>query len=243
MSGVLIAPMMRFDKATVSNRPFPHVLKDGALDSEAYRALLETFPSCPPGSGPTGFSLFWGDEDYDRLLREQPVWKAFFDTFHCQAFVDYAVEQFREAYARDGCTIGLDQARYVPYCEDRIDKENRHLRKLEHEPHELWVRVDTYQGKTGYSRQMHLDWRRRLMTTLIYFCDADEIDLEGGELVLHGPRYRFWQRPVMVVPRHNRMVMFPCSRESWHSVPVIRSLKAPRSYVQVHVSSSVNAWR
>ena len=167
-----------------------------------------------------------------------------FETFHSQAFVEWGVGQFAGVWQREGCKIDLSGARYVPYREDRVDKERGALRKVEHEPHELWVRMDVHQGRVGYSRPVHLDHARRLISMLIYFCDHAESGMAGGELLLHGAegRHEGSRVPTRVAPRHNLMVAFPCSNVSHHSVPRITSAAAPRNYIQVHISSSVDVW-
>lgn len=227
----------------VQSAPFPHLLVDDFLAAEDYQALRESFPSCPSSTGPTGFSLYWGDEGYTKQL-EIPVWKDLFQTFHSQGFIDSVVALFGDTWKKDGCKIDLSRATYVPYQEHRIDKELRHLRKVEHLPHELWIRMDIHQGKAGYQRKIHLDHRRRLVSLLFYLYDHQENELDGGELLLHKGKRQGWlsAKPVKVVPRHNRMVMFPCSARSFHSVPMVKSLKAPRNFLQVVISSSVDAW-
>lgn len=225
--------------------PFPHVVRESFIEPESYRQLCRTFPACPPSTGPTGFSLYWGDDAYACLLDEQPAWRALFDTFHSQAFIEWGREQFAGVWEREGCEIDLDAARYVPYREDRIDKERATLRRIEHEPHELWVRVDIHQGRVGYSRPVHLDHARRLVSMLIYMCDHAENRMVGGELFLHGANARDAQAqpPIKISPRHNLMVAFPCTNGSQHSVSKITSTALPRNYVQVHISSSVNVWQ
>ncbi|HEX8337265.1 MAG TPA: hypothetical protein VF621_11090, partial [Pyrinomonadaceae bacterium] len=121
----------------VKTRPFPHVVHEQFIRPEHYRRLAETFPACPPTAEPTGYSLFWGDEGYERLLEEQPVWRALHETFHSQRFIDWAVEQFSSIWRREGCRIDLSRARYVPYREDRIDEARPSLRRVEHAPEEL----------------------------------------------------------------------------------------------------------
>jgi hypothetical protein len=74
---------------------------------------------------------------------------------------------------------------------------------------------------------------------LIYFCDQTESQMQGGELFLHSDDSGPLQR---IAPRHNLMVAFPCSNKSRHSVSQITSTNAPRNYVQVHISSSVDVW-
>ncbi|MCA1636226.1 MAG: polysaccharide pyruvyl transferase family protein [Acidobacteria bacterium] len=222
-----------------NEQPFPHLIHDHFIQPESYEQLRRSFPKCPPNTGPTGYSLYWSDKGYQKLLDSEPAWKALFHSFHSQAFIDWAREQFAPWWSQLGCTIDLANARYVPYREDRIDKDRETLRRVEHEPEQLWVRMDIYQGHVGYARATHVDHRRRLLSMLIYFCDQRENQMEGGELLLHDAA----GVPVaQVVPRHNLMVAFPCAAQSHHSVPPIRSLAAPRNYIQVQISSSVEIW-
>ena len=235
--------MLDFVIAQVRRQPFPHIVKDNFVAPELYQALRRSFPDCPPNSGPTGYSYFWGDAEYEKLMAGSPAWKALFDATQSQAFIDYCVRQFGEVCAEADCTIDLGKARYVAYCESRADKERRYLPKVEHEPHELWVRTDILQGRTGYSRQSHLDHRRRLLGLLVYFCDAEENEMQGGELVLHAHDGQADPaNDVVFKPRHNRLIGFACTNDSFHSVPKILSQKAPRNFIQIGVSSSVDAW-
>jgi len=227
----------------VIEKPFAHVTDSAFIEPEAYERLRQTFPDCPPSSGPSGHSLFWEDEGYQRLLAEHPEWQALSDAFHSQAFIDWAIAQFGPVWARERCVIDLAKAVYVPYHEDRIDKERRYLRKIEYAPHELWVRMDIHQGKVGYTKSIHRDHARRLLTMLVYVCDHTENELSGGELLLQSrPFVRWFSPPIMIRPRENLMVSFPCSGRSYHSVPRITSLGAPRNYLQIQISSSVDAW-
>src|SRR5882672_6506219 len=154
---------------SVNLNPFPHVISSEFIAPNAYQELCRSFPQCPPSTGPTGFSLFWGDEGYARLLEEQPAWRGLFDTFHSQRFIEWGRQQFAMVWERAGCKINLSGVRYVPYREDRIDKERATLRKVEHEPHELWVRMDIHQGKVGYDRVVHVDHARRLIISWLRF--------------------------------------------------------------------------
>lgn len=231
---------MTFAVAPVSRDPFPHVLQDNYLEPDLYRALADSFPECPPATGPTGFTSYWGDPDYDALLAASPAWRALFDRFHSQAFVDHALAQFGETFASES-VHDLSRARYVPYLESRADKERAKIRDVRHAPDELWVRVDIMQGRTGFDRGVHLDHRRRAATLLIYFSDAEENEMEGGELVLHGPAGADAAR--VIAPRSNRSVFFPCCNASRHSVSPIRAQARPRDVVQVTLSSSVDLWR
>jgi hypothetical protein len=228
----------------IRRTPFPHVVVDNFIAPSLYQALCSSFPVCPANSGPTGYSYFWGDPEYDALIAGNPAWKSLFELTQSQKFIDYCVSQFGDVCREYDCTIDLGRARYVAYCESRADKELRYLSHVDLQPHELWVRTDILQGNTGYSRRVHLDHRRRLIALLIYCCDADENKMEGGDLVLHAPKRGEVSlgEDATIRPRHNRMVAFACSNNSLHSVPEIRSQLAPRNFIQITVSSSVDAW-
>ena len=228
-----------FTPLPLSPQPFPHVLSDGYLEADLYEALRSSFPECPPGSGPTGYNYFWGDPEYEQLLQGSEAWRTFFHRFHSQAFVDYVRAQFREVIERE-CVVDLSNARYVPYQESRADKEQPRLAKVEHAPDELFVRLDVAQARKGYDRGAHLDHRRRVATMLIYFCDADEIEMTGGDLRLH--RGEHGEVAEVIRPRHNHMAMFPCHNASWHSVSPITAQNGPRNFVQISLSSSIDLW-
>ncbi len=233
-------PVCDLTRLEVNRKPFPHVIHEQFIRPELYRQLCESFPACPPTPEPTGHSLYWGDEGYRQLLDEQPAWRALHRTFHDQRFIEWAAEQFAPIWRECGCTIDPARARYVPYREDRIDKARRALRRVEHTPEELFVRIDIYQGRVGYGRPIHVDHRRRLISLLVYFCDP----MQGGELLLHtGPKQHWYgARPKRVEPRHNLMVAFPCTPNSHHSVSPITSQASLRNYIQVQISSSVDIW-
>ena len=226
---------MSFDYLPVAEAPFPHVLADDWLDSAAYSRLAASFPDCPRNSGPTGYTLFWGDPEYDRLIAQDPDWSAFFHAFHNQQFIEYSIRQFASVFEEEA-VVDLSGARYVPFAETRADKQRATIADTGLAPDDLWVRVDIMQGRPGYSRGAHLDHRRRAITLLIYFSDATE--MVGGELLLHASD----GAKTMITPRQNRMVMFPCSNASMHSVAPIVSQSQPRNFVQVTVSSSIDLW-
>lgn len=225
----------------VETRPFAHIVREGFLRPDLYAALSETFPDPPPSVSPSGHALYWGDPAYDQLLAEHACWRELFDACQSPAFVEYVLAQFADAFAR--CLVDLGRATFVRYQESRADKERRHLQNPLHRPEELWVRMDLHRGHRGYDRGIHVDHRRRLMTMLIYFCDAREARMLGGSLVLEPSALGFPRhRRKVVVPAKNRMAMFACSADSFHSVPPILFTTQHRRYIQIHLSSSVDVW-
>jgi len=222
---------------SINNRPFPHVVHKQFIDPAIYRQLCDSFPTCRARTGPSRFSLYWGDEDYQRLLDEEPVWQTLFSMFHSQRFIDWTKEQFAPVWDELGYKVDLSHARYVPYREDRVDKQREVLREIKHAPDELWVRMEIHQAGVGYWRKIHVDHRRRLLTMLIYFCDHEANRMHGGELLLHNG-----SEATRIAPRPNLMAAFPCSSRAFHSVAPITAQAASRNYLQVHISSSVDLW-
>ena len=160
-----------------------------------------------------------------------------------QMFIKACVAQFRETFIECGCKIDLDSVRFVPYLESREDKERRFISDVKHEMYEIFVRPDILQGHVGYSRSVHLDHRRRLMTLLVYLCDADENGMEGGDLVLVSKEKSLGLSGERAIrPAHNRMVAFACSNASHHRVTNIIRQNAPRNFLQITLSSSVDIW-
>lgn len=236
------SPACDLSQLQVNNVPFTHVTNDQFIKPELYQQLCDSFPTCPPKIGPTGFSLYWGDERYDRLVATNDAWSRLFNTFQSQSFIDWCYRQFADVWESENCGIDVSRARYVAYQEDRIDKERATLQKVVHEPDELWVRMDIHQGQIGYDRPIHLDHARRLLSMFVYLCDPSENEMAGGELLLHADKKGSTPSVASISPRHNLMVAFPSTIRSFHSVAKIKSQQAPRNYIQVHISSSVDIW-
>ena len=225
------------DPSLIDARPFWHIVQDDWLDADLYAAAAGAFPTCPPASGPTGYTMFWGDPAYDELIERHAAWRRLFKHFHSQAFVDQMIGLLRPVIERE-CRFDLSNARYVPFLETRDEKQRLWLRHPDRAADDIWVRFDIMQGRVGYGRSAHLDHRRRLASLLLYMSDGDENEMAGGDLVLHGE-----SAGRVVRARHNRMVLFPCHRASRHSVTPIVSQSAPRNFVQVTLSSCQDLWK
>ena len=75
-----------------------------------------------------GQSLYWGDPEYDAHMAASPAWKKVHD-MHSQEWIEYIIREFGEYWASEGCKVDLSKALYVPYLEDRTDKELLALRR------------------------------------------------------------------------------------------------------------------
>lgn len=244
--------------------PFPHVVADGFLRPEVLAKLEAAFPGLDERDPerPSEYTLFWGDEGFDRLVAKEEAWRTLFDAINSQAFLDYAIRQFQPAFERCGCRLNVERATWVSYQEPRSAKE-AHGALAPLEADQLYSRLDLHRAWTGYQRRIHLDHLRRFVTMLIYFDDQADIGMVGGELLLHRRRpelglfqkaggtqapwflsrvRHLWSPPITVEPRRNRMVMFPCTSQAWHSVPRIRATERPRTFLQIRLSAAEPVW-
>ena len=53
------------------------------------------------------------------------------------------------------------------------------------DPNDVFVRMDIAQGEPGYEKTVHCDRPNRLTSMLIYFCNKDDIGMEGGDFRVH----------------------------------------------------------
>ncbi len=261
-----LGKLFRLDSPPLRDRPFAHAVIDDFFRPDVFAELKRTYPKIEARSASKHWArgLYWGDPAYDRLLAEQPIWRSLFDAVHSQSFVDYIGRLFEDAWSAPDCLIDFHQARFISFQENRQDKEAGRLDHPEQGAHDIWSRLDIYHGWPGYRRAAHLDHRRRLLSMLVYFDSPEEIGMVGGELELHDPSFDLnlmgrlgayrcpsawlavrgaWSQPLVIKPQKNRAAMFPCTPRSWHSVPAIKALREPRSFLHIVLSSSREAWR
>lgn len=237
-------PVLDLTLRPLYTKPFGHVVVEEFIRPDVYQELLASFPSTlPTEETANSLTCYWGSETYEHLIEHNWAWKALFEATHSQAFIDYALAQFQSVYRTKGCLLELKNTSYVHHQESDEEKKQA-FPVIDLSPEQLWVRMDIRQGEVGYHRLRHVDWRRRLVSMLIYLCDKDENQMEGGDLVLHPPFLpKFNPFTKTVEPRHNRMAAFACPANSIHSVPLIKRQTAPRKFIQILVSSSIQAWR
>lgn len=228
-----------FNISSIINNPFPHVIKQQFIQSEIYDELKPSYPDLPRSGGRTGYSLYRGDPGYDNFIQNHHEWKVLFNCLMSQEFINYVTQQFGNMFESNGCFIDPNRVRFKDFIEAREDMRE-HIHPPEHYlPEDLFVRIDIQQGKTGYSKGPHCDLLRRFATCLIYFNDADEIKMQGGELRLHQPGGEIYSK---ITPRNNLAVIFPRFPNSFHSGQLITYCKKPRNFLYIAISSTHNIW-
>ena len=222
----------------LASEPFPHAVIDGLFAPEVFAALRESYPECPPASGPTGHTIHRGDPLFGAQMQAFPVWHDLFERCNSPAFVAELAALFADEIAR-AASVERGRLRFVDHIETRAEKETNRITDPVLPAEALFVRFDFMQGMNSYTRAAHLDHPRRLATMLVYFDAPGPETFDGGDLVLHDTAGRAVRR---VAPAENRAVLFACSDRSWHSVDAVTACRRPRRFMQLAVSSCHDIW-
>ena len=224
--------------------------------------------------GRAGRDLYPGDELYDELLRSSSAWREFSEFVDSQAYIDLTLDLFGEYLADFGCLAEADKIRYEHWIESRevlaekTSKASRMVGKVkaaigvsgkedQANPNSMFVRMDIAQGEVGYEKVVHSDRPNRLTSMLIYFCDKQEIGMEGGDFRVHKhkedkPIDDYERHPkatdtdivASFEPKENFGGMFIGCNNSYHSATAVVRSNKYRNFVYSSVASRARRlWR
>ena len=264
-----IERIFNFGHADVVEHPYPHIATESFFEPEFYWRLEAEFPEDgyfdrrSPG-GRTGRDLYSADPQFASFLSQAPAWRELHALINSPSFIRFAMDTFGPHMDSFGCRVSPEQARFSEYVEDRthlvgktrlsqlLGAARSVLRGGEDESmvNDLYVRFDVEQGGVGYSKPVHCDIKNRVASVVVYFCDADEIGLEGGDLRIHEhleskemgdyERHPDEKRTRVVRTlrtRHNCGAFFLCPNNSYHSVTPITAVNGYRRFIYLNVSS------
>jgi hypothetical protein len=228
-----------------SNSPHPHVVIEEIVAPEVYSAMR--FPDERIAVG-AKWGLTSGDPDYDSVLQDA-AWKSLHDVLRGETFVHGLLDLFARDLRKAACLVDPGAAHLVPFVESRAQKEQAVL-ETAGDPNELFTRLDFQsKGEGGYRDFVHLDWARRVVGGILFFSDAEEEGLEGGELALYrdrGFRNDRWchdpELTALFPPKHNSGVIFLNSNEGFHGPRAITALRGRRRWLYYTISSRVDVW-
>ncbi len=258
--------MIQATSDEVVAEPFPHVIRQPFLDPEFYARLRADFPADHlfdrevNVGGRSGRDIYRGDLQMDELLTNSEAWRAFHDFINSEAYLHKTIELFGKYFEKFDCLVPAGNARFTEFTEQREDLVTKSrvsatfsaLRdKLRHvDPADLYSRFDIHQGALSYGKPIHCDRTNRLVSMIVYFCDADEIECDGGDLGIYAhkqkksyrqyerhPREEHTTRVASVRPKENLGAFFLCSNNSYHSVDAIKSQSGFRDFIYVNLSS------
>ena len=265
----MLKSIFQLSPADVVPRPFPHVIKQDILEPDFYRQLKAEFPvdSLFDKRGKrmgarTGRDLYRGDSGFDEFIEQSSAWRRLYSCMNSPEFLKFTLEMIGPYFDEFRCRVSADKAQLVSHTENRFSVWWR-ARKARwfgagatQDPDKVFVRFDIEQSDTGYAKPVHCDNQSRLVSFLVYFCDADEIGLEGGDLRIHAhvedklysDSERFPKESDTKVirtlrPRDNLGLFFLCSNNSYHSVTPVTRSRDYRRFIYTNLSSTAeNIW-
>ena len=247
--------------------PFPHAIKQDIFHPEFYRELKAEFPSDnlfdnrgKHFGARTGRDLYQGDPGFDEMLESRPAWREFYRHMRSREFLQFTMDLFGQHLKKFECRVDPQKAQLVDYTESRLTVWWR-ARKARwfgssgsQDPNDLFVRFDIEQSDKGYDKPIHCDNPSRLVSFLVYFCDADDLRMEGGDLHIHEhlqkkPYSHYERSPAdkdtrivdTLRPRENLGVFFLCSNNSYHSVTAIKRMNDYRRFIYMNLSSGADS--
>jgi len=160
--------------------------------------------------------------------------------------VDLVISLFGKYLKDYVCLVDPKKAKFIDHLESRqwmasfdVPKE---IKKLKLDPNNLFCRLDFGLGEAGYIKPVHLDWRHRLISLLIYFSDADEQEMKGGNFYLNKKENGDFKRVKGVKPKKNTAVIMLDTNNSYHSVDKLKHSIGPRRSLYIAVSSRRCIW-
>lgn len=272
--------MLNISKNDVVSEPFPHVISQEIIVPELYQRLRADFPrsdvfedqlskSGIKGSRTgSGFDIYRGDAAYDNLIEKSDAWAEFDAFINSTRFIDKFLEVFGEFLNAAGCRYPILSDRYdhdliegrETLTEHATLKERvsglvgRMATRHKNQAPRLFTRLDIHKATAGYAKSVHCDRANRLCSLIVYFCDAEKMGIEGGDLTIHAHKDKkpvtSYERhpspenaPVVATlkPKENLGVLFPCSNNSYHGVTAVTTPGKERDYLYINISGDVSS--
>ena len=257
-----------FQSQDIAMEPFPHIIKDGFIEPSLYSRLKQEYPSdemfdrSSSAGARAGRDIYRGDANYETLLASSPAWHELHSYMNSARFVEQILSLFGNLLSRYECYTDPELAHFIDYVEPReeLKQRSRVVQKIQEtfmrfskpkHVNELAVRMDLGQAGTGYYKSVHCDRPNRLITMIVYFCDADQLDTVGGDLGIHELIDKDSKKSFSEYPRHphpgetkevarlrpkdNLGILFPCTNNSYHSVEPIEKQNGYRNFIYCSV--------
>ncbi len=276
--------MLLVDASDVKASPFPHVIKEGILPSDLYRALKADFPGSAVFSGQadahgsagsrtgSGQDVYRGDPAFVALTQASPAWREFAEFINSNAFLATFQSVFADHLVDIGLSVDLKRSNVVSsFIEPRgelsetatlRDQISMAMNKIIGDGSslkavDLFTRLDIHRGLGGYAKPAHCDRPNRLCSLIVYFTDAVESGLEGGDLLIfehkekknisryeRHPRLEAVDEVARLRPKENLGVFFPCQNNSYHGVTQVTSSGVPRDFLYINISGrKTSLWK
>jgi len=225
--------------------PLPHLVIDEIVPPARYAEMR--FPVNLVARGEE-WGITASDPAYAEVMGD-PLWARLQDELCGEPFVREVLAAFADDLEAEGCRVNAATARLVDFVESREEKQLAVLDPAA-DVSDVYTRLDFQcKGMGAYRDFVHLDWARRIVGGILFFCDADEEGLDGGELALYRDRDfrndRWCHDPELAAayaPRHNTGVIFLNSNRGFHGPRAITRLHGSRRWLYFTISGKADVW-
>jgi hypothetical protein len=225
--------------------PHPHLFIEEIVARSEYGDLR--FPDHLIKAG-DAWGITASDPQYAKVL-ENPHWRSLHDYLCGETFVREVLSHFADDMKRTGCLVDPERARLVPFVESR---EAKSLSSLpgDGDVNEVFTRLDFQsKGPGAYREFVHLDWPRRLVGGILFFSDAEEEGIEGGELAFYRDRAfgndRWCHDPELIgqfTPKANIGIIFLNWNGAFHGPRAMTRQRGHRRWLYYTISSRADVW-
>lgn len=240
--------MLHVESINLNEAPFPHLVQRQLFSPDLYAALKASYPEVSSVQGWSRMSkdLMRGDAGFAEATSSGP-WRTFFDYANSFAFLDLMIGLFERSLHSAELMCDPSKLTLIDHVETRewmaSGRVRREVADFQGPLEEVFVRMDFGIGEVGYERKLHLDWRHRLCSLLIYFDDPDETQLEGGRLRIHDSSVDGCPVVAEIAPENNMGIFKVDSNQAFHSVSEVTSILGQRKTLYVAISSRGQLWR
>ena len=190
--------------------PHPHLVIDQIVAPDVYESMR--FPDALVAADAWGITS--SDPEYALVLRD-PAWKLLHDELTGDEFVGKVLSCFGADMRQANCLVDPDLAALGPSSSPESRKGFRCSRPTTIRTSCSRDSISSRRAPGEYREFVHLDWARRIVGGILFFSDAAEEGLEGGELALYRDRGfrndRWCHDPELIAlfpPRANSGVIF-----------------------------------
>lgn len=228
------------------SEPTPHIYLDRVVSPEVYKQAV--FPALEPqAGGRIGRDLYRGEDGFDELMAS-PGWSEIYRKLTSADFIAEVLKTFASDMSANGCLVDANKFYLEQYIEPRKEQKDEVL-STDYPPEALFYRFDLQAADSKYVKRVHVDWARRIVGGLFYFCSAEEEGMEGGALGFfkdEGFRNdRVCHKPTLAKEfpiRHNTGVLFLNCNTGFHAPLPIHRISGLRKWVYYSISSRRNIW-
>jgi hypothetical protein len=264
--------MLAFSRSDVVRDPYPHAIKTSVLEQGFYKRLKGQFPKedffqkIAPVMG-NRRRVASDEPAFYEFLDRSEAWKTFYAYLNSEKFVHLAIDLFGDQLKAFECRFDpnkpwkFDPDHHRSVLRDKQSAVRSRVRKFRERfmqnRQELFVHLDVSSAHNGYTREIHTDNPNRLLAMVMYFTSAQETGGAGGQLALFKHRekkplseYERFPKDADTVllesvsPEDDKAAIFLCTKNSYHSVPLVKDAKAWRNFIYFGLTAKADSlWR